>query len=145
MDGTQKFRYSLNVLLSGDYSKRISERTKRVIQEKLERGEWICKAPFGYKNITLENGKKDIIIDAEKSLIVKEIFDLYSAGKSLNNISEKFGLSKNIIDRIVSSTFYCGEMQVNGKYYKHKYSIIIEKEVFDKSQSIRKTAKMPIL
>ena len=80
-----------------------------------------------------------------KSLVVKEIFDLYSVGKSLNDISEKFDLSKNIIYRIVNHHFYYGKMEVKGKLYIHKYDKIITKELFDKCQSIRKTAKMPRL
>jgi DNA invertase Pin-like site-specific DNA recombinase len=139
--GTNMLRWDMSVLFANSYVSALSDNVKRGIQSKLQKGEWIGKAPFGYKNITLENGKKDIAIDEVKSLIVKEIFDLYSIGKSLSDISEKLGLSKNIVDRIVSSTFYSGEMQVNGKYYKHKYPTIIEKEVFDKCQKVRKNRK----
>jgi DNA invertase Pin-like site-specific DNA recombinase len=137
--------YQMFVMMAKAYTNSIIENAKRGIQFKLQKGEWISKAPFGYKNITLKNGKKGIAIDNDKSLIVKEIFNLYSAGKSLSDISEKFGLSKNIIYRIVNNSFYYGEMQVKGKLYIHKYDKIITKELFDKCQSIRKTAKMPRL
>ena len=43
------------------------------MEQKLRKGEWLSKAPFGYKNITKEDGSTDIIVDEYASRIVKKL------------------------------------------------------------------------
>jgi DNA invertase Pin-like site-specific DNA recombinase len=115
MDGTQKFRYSLNVLLSGDYSKRISERTKRVIQEKLERGEWICKAPFGYKNV-IRKKKNDIVVNNKEAIIVDMVFrECWIGGMTYKQIGEKYKISASRVVKILNNPFYYGVMYIKSQ------------------------------
>jgi site-specific DNA recombinase len=136
--GTNLFRWDISVLFANSYVSALSDNVKRGIQLKLQNGEWIGKAPFGYKNITLQNGKKDIVLDEIKCHIALEIFVSCLAGESLNDISKKFSLSKNVIDRILRNPFYCGKMYIKkyDKYYPHRYEKLIPQEIFDKCQKI---------
>lgn len=135
---TDILRWDLSVLFAKSYISSLSENVKRGIQSKLQNGEWIGKAPFGYKNITLENGKKDIILDEVQAGIVLEILVSFLTGEKLHNISKQFNLSKNIIDRILKNPFYCGKMYVKkyNKFYPHKYEKLIPEEIFNKCQQI---------
>ena len=107
------FLYQLNALMSLRYSENLSKNVKRGIQFKLQNGEWIGKAPFGYKNITLDEEKFDILV---------EIFASFLTGQKLHDISKQFNLSKNIIDRILKNPFYCRKMYIKkyDKFYPHK-------------------------
>src|SRR3990167_6897847 len=57
------------------YSDNLSENVKRGNRQKLRRGEWPNKAPFGYMNIN-----KQIVIDKTRAQFVKRAFELYSTG-----------------------------------------------------------------
>jgi site-specific DNA recombinase len=135
---TETLRWDMSVLFAKSYVASLSEHVKIVFQSKLQKGEWIGKAPFGYKNITLENGKKDIVIDEIKASIVLEILVSFLTGQKLYDISKQFNLSKNIIDRILKNPFYCGKMYIKkyDKFYPHKYDKLIPEEIFNKCQKI---------
>lgn len=51
------------------------------IRHAVESGRFVNFAPFGYKNARDENGKGIIIVEEEKSNIVKKIFTDYLDGK----------------------------------------------------------------
>ncbi len=135
---TETLQWDFGILGAKMYFSSLSENTKRGIQLKLQNGEWIGKAPFGYKNITLENGKKDIVIEEVQAGIVLEILVSFLTGQKLYDISKQFNLSKNTIDRILRNSFYCGKMYIKkyDKFYPHKYEKLIPKEIFDKCQKI---------
>lgn len=59
------------VSLAQYYSNAISDNVKRAYEQKLRNGEWIGKAPLGYKNIELENGTKHIIPDPNNYFLIK--------------------------------------------------------------------------
>ncbi|QED23016.1 recombinase family protein [Candidatus Deianiraea vastatrix] len=132
------FLYQLNALMSLRYSENLSKKVKIVFQSKLQNGEWIGKAPFGYKNITLENGKKDIVLDEIQASIVLEILVSFLTGEKLNDISKKFTLSRRVILNILKNPFYCGKMYIkkHDKFYPHKYEKLIPEEIFNKCQKI---------
>lgn len=68
------------------YSINLSTEVKRSMQLKAERGEPICKAPFGYRN---EN--KAYVIDEDQAQTVRMMFDLYESGVGLKTIAVKLG------------------------------------------------------
>lgn len=68
------------------YSINLSTEVKRSMQLKAERGEPICKAPFGYKN---EN--KAYVIDEEQAHAVRMMFDLYESGVGMKAIAVRLG------------------------------------------------------
>ena len=58
-----KTRLGIGMVFGEYYSSAISDNVKRRIEQKLHDGEFPGKAPIGYININLPNGKKGIIPD----------------------------------------------------------------------------------
>lgn len=122
----------------------ISDNVKRANEQKLRNGECIGRAPFGYKNITLPDGKKHVVLDDFLSKITIKAFELYSSGAySLDllrkKLKEDLGIdwSKSYLDKVFNNHFYYGVMVVKGKKYPHKYEPLITKELFDQVQAIK--------
>jgi len=69
------------------YSDNLSENVKRGVRQKLRRGEWPTKAPFGYVN----NAKtRNIEPDELKSRAVKKVFAEFATGNlTLSSMSER--------------------------------------------------------
>src|ERR1700722_12503370 len=70
ISATEKFQFGISLGLAKYYSDAISDNVKRAMEQKLRKGEWPGKAPFGYKNITI-NGKNDIVVDEQPAAIIK--------------------------------------------------------------------------
>ncbi len=67
------------------------------MEQKLRKGECVAKAPYGYKNVVLENGKKDVALDEYAACIVHKAFELYATGAYsmdlvCKKIKEDYGL-----------------------------------------------------
>lgn len=144
LSAVEKFNFSISLGLAKYYSDAISDNVKRVFEQKLRKGEITGKAPLGYKNITLENDKKDVVIDEYNSKIVQKMFEWYaSEAYSFITIRKKLkedynmSLSCGTLDQIFSNTFYFGVMKRNGNFYPHKYKSLISQATFDKVQQIR--------
>ena len=83
-------------LINDWYSKDISRKIKSGVRARKEKGLYVAaKEPYGYKK--LENNKNQLIIDEEKSQIVKEIFQMYDNGKTI----------REIIMKLVNDKVYC--------------------------------------
>lgn len=137
-------RWDMGVMFARSYVLQLSDNVKRKIEQKIRNGEWIGKAHYGYRNITKENDKKDIIIDEFTSKIVKKLYELYATGAySFLLIKDKMkkdydlDFSKGFLDCILKNPFYYGQMVVKGKLYPHKYETVISKELFDRVQEIK--------
>lgn len=144
LSAVEKFNFSISLGLAKYYSDAISDNVKRAIEGKILKGEWPSMAPFGYNNITLENGKKDIIIDELNSRLVKKIYEWYSTEAfSFMTIRQKLKtdynltLSQGYLDKILKNPFYYGMMRWKDKLYPHRYQIIITKELFDTVQDVK--------
>jgi len=144
ISAAQKFQFSISLGLAKYYSDAISDNVKRANEQKLRNGEWTSKAPFGYKNITLPNEKKDIIVDEHLSYIIIKAFELYATGAySLKllckKLKDEYGIdwSKSYLDKVFNNHFYYGMMVVKGKMYHHKYPPLITKALFDQVQEIK--------
>ena len=83
-----KFMLSIAFGQSKYYIDNLSENIKRGVRQKLRRGEWPLKAPYGYLN---EVKQRNIVIDPEKSKIVKKAFKLFLEGKTFTEISKYMG------------------------------------------------------
>ena len=141
---TDIMRLGLGVVLAQYYSDAISDNVKRRIEQKLRDGEWIGKAPFGYKNTELSNGKKWVEIDALPAEAVRTCFKWYASGNhSILSIKHKlvkefgYNFSKSQIGAILKNPFYYGEMLVKGKLYPHHYDMVISRELFDQGEQVR--------
>ena len=92
-----------NILLSvaEGQSNTISEKVKKGVKEKLDRGEYPGYVPTGLKNVTIPVGEnrftKEIQIDEKRSIFVAKLFQLYSTEKyslqSLTDVMVKAGFT----------------------------------------------------
>ncbi len=142
---TDLLRLGMGVVVAQYYSDSVSDNVKRRFEQKLRDGEWIGKAPIGYKNTIISGGKRWVEIDDYYAQAVRDAFELYAAGtQSLRTIAKrwqseyglKVGSSK--IDQVLNNPFYYGEMRVKGKLYPHKYTPIISEDLFKRVDDVRK-------
>ncbi|MEX2409985.1 MAG: recombinase family protein [Candidatus Paceibacterota bacterium] len=151
MSAVAKFQFGMSLGLAKYYSDAISDNVKRAFEKMRAEGKWTGRVRIGYKNITDENGNRDIALDEERSSLVHKIFELYATGNhslaSITNEMSRFGLKslngnklwKSNVDLILNDTFYYG-MAYSKKYnyyYPHKYEKLISKELFFKCKEVR--------
>jgi DNA invertase Pin-like site-specific DNA recombinase len=143
---------SIEQAMANQYIRDLSVNVKRGNREKLARGEWPNHAPFGYLN---DKSTKSIVIDPIRSKYVPRAFELCLSGshsfKEISNILHQEGLRtrtdkrvlKSHIQRILSSIFYTGLMERDGKYYNGNHQPLISKDVFDKAQDVMSGRSRP--
>ncbi len=153
ISATEKFHFNMNLGLAKYYSDAISDNVKRAYENKIKKGEWIGKAPIGYKNEKDENGNKDIVLDPARSHYMRKIFEMYASGnysmRQIKEEMEKLGLrgtlgnnpvSISMIEHILKNPFYYGMMRIKKGIFKglhsHKYQPLINKALFDKCQEV---------
>ncbi|MEK7095092.1 MAG: recombinase family protein [Patescibacteria group bacterium] len=136
---------SIEQAMANQYIRDLSTNVKRGNREKLSRGEWPNHAPFGYLN---DKATKSIVIDPIRSKYIPRMFELYLTGshgtKSISETLYQEGLRtrtdkkvlKGHIHRILSSVFYTGLMEREGKYYEGKHQPLISKETFEKARDV---------
>jgi site-specific DNA recombinase len=141
---TDLMRLGLGVVLAEYYSNAIKDNVKRKQEQMLRDGIWIGKAPFGYKNVELENGKKWIWIDALKADAVRSAYQWYATGNhSLGTIKQKLQTEYNLrltigqLDKVLKNPFYSGQMLCKGKTYPHKYDLVISEELYEQAKTVR--------
>lgn len=144
ISAVEKFQFGISLGLAKYYSDAISDNVKRANEQKLRKGEWTGRAPYGYKNITREDGKKDIILDEHAAHIVKNAFQLYASGAySMDLICKKLKedycitWKTNYIDKVFNNPFYYGQMRIKNTLYPHRYPPIISQELFEKVQKVK--------
>ena len=134
ISATEKFQFSISLGLAKYYSDAVSDNVKRSFEQKIAKGEWLAKAPYGYKNIRLSNDTKDITVDEYEAQIVKRTFELYASGiysmdMLRKKVNENYGLAwgKSFIDKMLKRHFYYGMMELKGSIYPHRYPPLITK------------------
>ncbi len=144
ISAAEKFHFGISLGLAKYYSDAISDNVKRALEQKLRRGEFPGKAPYGYKNIRHADGRADIIIDEYASCIVQKAFELYATGAfSMSLLCEKinkdYGLSwsKGYLDYVLKHEFYSGTMVWCSKSYPHRYPAIISTTLFEQVQQVK--------
>ena len=94
--------------------------------------------PLGY--IRKPGVKNTVVIDEPKAEIVRTIFDMYIAGNlSYTAINKKWpGMIKDrgYLYRILRNPLYIGELHYAGKVQKAEHPAIIDKEIFEQTQSL---------
>lgn len=137
-------RWDMGVMFARSYVLQLSDNVKRKLEYMREHGTLPGKAPYGYKNIDLEDEKKDVVIDEFESRIVIKMYEWYATGAfSLFLIRKKLKTEYNLdfsngyIDVILKNPFYYGEMLSKGKLYQHRYKALITKDLFDKVQQTK--------
>ena len=140
-----KFMMSLYFGMAKKYVDDLSVNVKRGNLEKLKRGDWTCRAPFGYLN---DKASKTITIDPIRVSCVQQIFELYATGlhsfKAISDILHEQGfrtpsgkkIYKSGVQKILSSRFYCGIMESNGQQFLGNHEPLVSTQLFEKCQEV---------
>jgi DNA invertase Pin-like site-specific DNA recombinase len=140
-----KFMMSLYFGMAKKYVDDLSVNVKRGNLEKLKRGDWINRAPFGYVN---DKATKTIIVDSIRAPYVSQVFELYATGlhgvQDISNTLYENGMRtssgkkvyKSGIHKILNSSFYCGIMESKGQKYIGNHEPIISTELFEKCKEV---------
>jgi site-specific DNA recombinase len=141
-------QWDMGVLFASSYVRQLSDNVKRSKEQSVRNGDWIGKAPFGYKNITLPTGKKIIEVDSVNAPFVIKMFEMYATGvQSFQTVADEMNklglrnaqgnpLGASRIEITLKNPFYYGIMRVKGEFYPHKYPPLISEWLFDQAQDV---------
>lgn len=136
--------WDTKVYLAKQHINRCQEDAYNTLYSRLESGESYGLAPYGYRNIENENGKKTVVVEPFEAGIVRKIFDLYSTGAySYRKIAEKLNIDHKVklymrkVEHILKNKYYIGIRVYKGKEYRHNFEKIVSDEVFQIVTNIR--------
>ena len=146
----ERLMWSMGVIMAQSYVDSLRDNVRRSIDHKIRQGEWISLAPLGYLNIKDARGRGDIIVDPDRALLVRRLFENYATGAyTLTELrlqaidwglktrhGKKTYLAKSQIHQIIQNPFYHGTMNVKGQLHEHRYPPLISKNLFDQCQSV---------
>jgi site-specific DNA recombinase len=148
-NSAQLLQWDIGVLFASSYVRQLSDNVKRSQEQCINNGQWISKAPYGYKNVTLPSGQKGIEIDPEQSPWVIKIFELYARGNnSYKTVADKLraeGFAKTsrgksitvrTVELILNNPFYTGKMHIKKQLRQHHYATLISDQLFHRVQAI---------
>ena len=93
-------------LFSNFEAKRRKRRCIRGISKAREVGKIINRVPYGYRFINKGSKQSKVIIDTEKSQIVKDIFNRYANKESIYKIAKEVMMARSTIRYILKNKFY---------------------------------------
>lgn len=140
--------------MSNDLSRQISLNVKRGNRQKYARGEFVGKAPLGYKNAEVGNSR-NIVIDPDKGPLVRRLFEEYATGKysvmDMSRMADEWGLTsvykhklpKSEMYRLLQRTAYYGVYIHNREPHQGTYEPLIPKPLFDRVQDVLKGRSTP--
>ncbi len=138
--------------MANQYSRNLSVDVKRGNREKLSRGGWPNRAPLGFLN---DKANRTLVIDPTRAKYIPRAFELYLTGshgfKDISIILYNEGfrtrtdkiVDKSYIQRILSSIFYTGIMEREGKFYQGNHTPLISKETFERAQDVMNNRSHP--
>ncbi len=150
----EKFMLHIKVSVAEYYANNLSEEVKKGQKEKIAQGWKPTKPPLGYKTIG-ESGHKIHVIDEEKALFVRRMFELYATGQhsleALTQIMYQEGfrshkghkVAMSRIADMLDDPFYVGKFLWNGELYEGKHEPLVTKETFNRVQRIKKLKNVP--
>ena len=144
-------QWDFAVMGAKSYVLNLSDNVKRSLEHKIKNGEWIAKAPLGYKNALDElTGKRTLVLDEDRSYLVRKGFELYSQGTysvaGITRILVEDGLTNPVaphgaitassVHLMLRNPFYYGQMKIKGKLYSHKYEPIVDEMLWKRCQDV---------
>jgi len=102
---------------------------KQGMIEKSKQGKLMARPAFGYKVID-----GNLIRDDENSENIRLIFEEFSAGKSLNQLSQTYGISVNGIKKMLKNFTYIGKIKFAGQIVQGTHTPLISSELFNRVQ-----------
>jgi site-specific DNA recombinase len=158
-NSSQLTHWDMGVLLASSFVRQLSDNVKRSQEHCIKNGQWVfSRPPYGYKNVTLSTGKKDVQVDEEQAPFVIRVFELYAQGNhSLQTIASRLKaestmktshgkpITARTIELILKNPFYIGMMFIKKQFHSHKYQTLISQELFNMVQDIiYKRNKAPV-
>jgi len=134
------------------YSDNLVQNVKRGIRQKLRRGEWLSKAPFGYVN---NPRTRNIEPHPTNAKIVKRAFEEYATGKhglvSLSQFLADLGittsndtpLAKCSVKHLLSNRAYLGFVKHGDEWFDGTFEPIISPKLFEAVQKILESKAKP--
>jgi site-specific DNA recombinase len=125
------------------YSDNLKQNVERGMRQKLRRGEWLTRAPFGYVNNPIT---RNIEPDVVKSKIIVRAFEEYVKGhhglESLakfladHGVAQKSGtpLAKASVKRILTNRAYLGFTKHYDEYFPGSFAPILSPTLFEAVQ-----------
>ena len=125
------------------YSDNLKQNVERGMRQKLRRGEWLTKAPFGYVNNPVT---RNIEPNAVKSKIIVRAYGEYLKGshtlESLSQfladhgVAQKSGtpLGKASVKRILTNRAYLGFTKHRGEFFPGSFAPILSPTLFEAVQ-----------
>lgn len=105
----------------------VKERVKLSFDRKINLGEALYRAPFGY----IYQNKK-LIKHPENAEKVKEIFEMWNTGINYKEICKKFNLPSSTLYQIIRNPVYIGKIKYKNELYHGNHPSLIDKELFNK-------------
>lgn len=115
--------------LAESESRSMSENIKWSIQKRFKAGTYlIATPPYGYKNV-----EKEMVVDANEAIIIKDIFEAYLSGKGTDRIASWLNKNKvptkrggkwssNTVGEILKNEAYVGDMLFQKTYTDEEYN-----------------------
>ncbi|EAR22155.1 recombinase family protein [Nitrococcus mobilis] len=141
--------HGIKVLMAKNYIDNLSEETCKGMTEKAEQGIWPSYAPFGYRNVLGENGKKTIEPDPELASVVRQMFEWYVTGRysvrEITRMARAEGLAfrktgnpvpQSSVHKMLRNPIYMGEFVWDGKIYEGNHQPIVSRELWNKAQAV---------
>ena len=134
------------------YSDNLVQNVKRGIRQKLRRGEWLSKAPFGYVN---NPRTRNIEPHPTNAKIVKRAFEEYATGKhglvSLSQFLADLGittsndtpLAKCSVKHLLSNRAYLGFVKHGDEWFDGTFEPIISPKLFEAVATILASKAKP--
>ncbi|MBI2627745.1 recombinase family protein [Candidatus Nomurabacteria bacterium] len=134
------------------FSDNLVENVKRGMRQKLRRGEWLTKAPYGYvnnlktRNIEPHPVYSKIVVRAFEEY-VKNIYTIEGLAKFLADLGlvTKAGkpLAKACIVRLLTNRAYLGFIKHHDEWHNGSFEPIISPTQFEAVQKVYKTRQKP--
>ena len=146
---SENFMHGIKVLMAKNYIDNLPEETRKGMTEKAEQGIWPSYAPFGYRNVMGENGKKTIELDPDMAPVVCPIFEWYATGRysvhEITRMAREHGLAfpkrgnpmpQSSVHKMLRNPIYMGDFDWKGQRYNGTHEPIVSRELWDKAQAL---------
>jgi site-specific DNA recombinase len=140
--------------MSNEYSRQISANVKRGIRQKYERGEYVGRAPTGFKNIKIGLFKNIAPVEEVKDRWIK-LLNLAATGDfslgRLIEVAEEIGLKTNTgykiykqtLSKILKDPVWYGSFRHGGSVHPGTFGQVLRKDLWDKIQEAMSNRSKP--
>lgn len=139
---------NFRIMFAREEHKRIKQRmvgTRRLLRDQgyyvegLPPLGYVRPHPRGYKGVE----KNILAIDPAGAKLVRDAFRLSAAGRSLSQIAEALGISRDKVHDVTKNRLYIGEIEnTTGEWIRGKHDPIIDADVFERAQQSASRRKL---